>query len=230
MQGVIVLYCIYKVGTKADPLSSFTSTIVKSSSLLVVVAGFAAQEALGNIINGLFISVFKPFEIGDKIKLTSANLSGYIEDITIRHTVIRTFSNSRVIIPNSVMNKEIIENSHFKDLVSGNPLDIIVSYESDTDKAIQIVKDIISEHPDVRDMRTEEEKEAGKEKVEVFVRDLTNQGVQLRVTVWTEDIDTNFKVCSDLRLAIKKEFEANGITIPYDHTYIVGNIGVKHIK
>src|SRR5699024_2934568 len=95
--GIIIVYTLYQAGIKIDSLQTFITTVLASTSLLVVVAGFAAQEALSNVINGLFISMFKPFEIGDRIKLVSNNISGYVEDISLRHTIVRTFTNSRII-------------------------------------------------------------------------------------------------------------------------------------
>lgn len=216
INGIIIVYTLYQAGIKIPSLQGFITTVLASTSLLVVVAGFAAQEALSNVINGLFISMFKPFEIGDRIHIVAKDITGYIEDISLRHTIVRTFTNSRIIIPNSVMNKEMIENSHFKDSRASMWMDISISYNSNIKKAKKIMASIIGNHPLYLDIRSPEDIEAGVEKVVVVVRELGASGIALRSTVWTSNIDENFKACSDIREQLKEAFESNGIEIPYN--------------
>lgn len=223
IQGIVVIYSIFEIGMQFEGMSKFITTIVASSSFLVVVLGFAAQESLGNIINGIFISIFKPFEIGDRIRISSLNLTGYIEDITLRHTIIRTFNNSKLIVPNSSMNKEVLENFHFNDKRYGNFLDIQISFDSDIHKAIEIMSRVIEVHPNVIDMRTEEEKEKNDPVVGISVREIGENGIFLRATIWTDNVDSNFSTCSDLRIQIKKAFDSNHIEIA--HPYV--NVNLK---
>lgn len=215
LNGIFVVIGVILIGQQFEWSEKLLNVITTSSSLLVAVLGFAAQESLSNIINGVFISIFKPFEIGDRIKLLSNNITGTIEDISLRHTVIKTFNNSRVIVPNSVINKEMIENSHFKDNKAGNFLDIIISYDSDIELAMTIMSECIASHPLFIDMRTEEDIEKGEPLVQVLIRDLNESGVNLRANIWTDNVATNFKACSDLRLAILGKFKDNGINVPY---------------
>lgn len=221
IQAIVAICCTLFIFDMFESTRKFTNLILASSGLMVAVLGFAAQESIGNIINGLFISLFKPFEIGDRINLLNSNITGITEDISLRHTVLRTFSNSRVIIPNSVMNKEILENSHFKDTIAGNFLDITISYDSDINKAIEIIKSLVGNHTNYVDIRSEEEMH--NEKVEVLIRELGVNGIHLRTTVWTNDIGNNFKTCSDLRMSLLKEFKDNDIKIPYNHLEIIDN-------
>lgn len=219
VQGILVfstcLYILYQFPST----KSLISIILASSGLIVAVLGFAAQESLSNIINGLFITIFKPFEIGNRVKIQSTNLTGVIKNITLRHTVIHTFNNSTIIIPNSVMNKEIIENFHYEDSRFCMFLDITLKYNSDIAKAIAIMEETISKHPLYLDVRTEEEKRQGIPKVKVYARDLLTNGVTLRGMVWTADVNSNFQVCSDLRLdllmAFKNEPEIHFTYNPY---------------
>lgn len=181
------------------------------SGIAALAIGLAAQESLSNAFNGLFISIFKPFEVGDRVHLVNANLTGFIEDITLRHTVIRTFMNSRVIIPNSVINKELIENSNFCNPQASAFVDVIITYDSDVPRACEILADVIGNHPDFVDTRTPEKMSAPK--VPVFVRAIGLHGAELRASMWTETITNNFAACSDARIGIIREFEKNGIKI-----------------
>ena len=87
---VVVLFCIMKIGNQNQEFHEFSTTILTSSSLLVVVIGFAFQEGLSNIIHGIIISICHPFNIGDRVSLTvdGKNITGYIENITLHHTVV----------------------------------------------------------------------------------------------------------------------------------------------
>ena len=126
--------CVYFIGILAaleaiPGLSKVMSTILAGSGIIAIVVGLAAQESLGNIISGWFIGLFRPFEVGDRVRLVGYDITGKIEDITLRHTVIKTFTNSRVIVPNSKISSTIIENSHYIDERSSSFIDVYVSYE-----------------------------------------------------------------------------------------------------
>jgi len=192
--------------------SDAATALLAGSGLVVLTIGLAAQESLGNAFSGLFISMFKPFEVGDRVHLTNANITGFIEDITIRHTVIRTFMNSRIIIPNSVMNKELIENSNFCNPRASNFIDVIITYDSNVTSACEIIEAVIGGHPDFVDNRTPEQQKTAP-KVPVFVRALGLYGIELRASMWTATIANNFAACSDVRKNILSEFEAAGIRI-----------------
>ena len=192
--------------------SDAATALLAGSGIAALTIGFAAQESLGNAFNGLFISIFRPFEVGDRIHLTNANITGFIEDITIRHTVIRTFMNSRIIIPNSVMNQELIENSNFCNPQASAFIDVIITYESNVTKAIEILASVIGNHPEFVDTRTEAQKETDP-KVPVFIRALGLHGVELRASMWTSTISINFAACSDVRKGILQEFEKAEIRI-----------------
>ena len=150
--------------------------------------------------------------------ISSLGISGIVEDMTVRHTVIRTYHNSRMIIPNSVINKAIIENSNYNNDYIGNYMEIAVSYESDLELAMEVMRDTIASHPLVTDIRADQTEGS---KVNVAVKELGDDGIILKATVWTNSLDDNFAACSDIRRLIKKNFDANGISIPYRHVHVV---------
>ena len=220
---VVIIMAIYNVLVHFEFFKQFIGIIVTSSSLLVVILGFAAQEALGNMLNGLFISIFKPFDIGDRVKLVSMNLTGVIEDITLRHTVLRNAENKRLVIPNSKMNIEIIENSNLKEDAVCNFLDIDVAFDTDFDLAMETIRELVREHKYFKDRRTEEEKANNKDDVQIFAREIGPNSVILRTHIWTDTTGDNFEMCSDLRISIIKKFREMNIEIPYQTITLMGN-------
>ena len=192
--------------------SDAAAALLAGSGIVILAVGLAAQETLGNTFSGLFISMFKPFEVGDRINLTSQDITGFIEDITLRHTVIRTLTNSRIIVPNAIMNRELIENANFCNPRAANFIDVTITYDSDVAVACEIIANVIGNHPDFADNRTDEQKQTAV-KVPVFVRALGLYGVELRASMWTETIANNMAACSDVRKGILLEFENAGIKI-----------------
>ena len=186
------------------------TALFAGSGIVALVIGLALQEPLSNIFSGLILSISKPFEVGDRVHLVNAQITGTVEDITIRHTVIRSFLNSRIVVPNSVIKQELIENSHLTDRHASQFIDVTVTHESNIDVARKIIASVISEHPDFIDTRTEEEKNTT-ELVPVLVRAITLHGVELRASMWTASVITNFIACSDVRHGILMEFKKAGV-------------------
>ena len=212
IKGFIILVMIFKIGNLSQTFQSMAGSILMSSSLIVAVLAFAFQKSLEDLIAGFMISVFRPFEVGDRINFVNMQIVGYIEDISLRHTTIRTFTNSRLIVPNSVMNKEVLENSHIIDPVSGGFLDITIAYTADIDRAMEIMVECVESDKDVLDIRPINER-VGRHFTTVFINELSEYGVNLRVTIWTANVDLNFETVSRLRKEIVKRFVAEGIEI-----------------
>lgn len=213
--SVVAGICISGLFNTTKALSA---TLLTSSSLLVAIVGFAAQQVLADVVSGVMLSWSRPFNLGEKVNIASLGISGIVEDMTVRHKVIRTYHNSRMIIPNSVINKAIVENSNYNNDYIGNYMEISVSYESDLDLAISIMRETISGHPLVVDIRRDPK--TG-DKVGVSVKELADDGIILKSTVWTKNLDDNFNACSDIRRLIKKNFDEAGIQIPYRHLQVV---------
>ena len=100
--GIIaIIYSIPSVNHIGKTLFVLTTA---SSAIL----GFASQQAFSNIMDGIFLVLFKPFRIGDLTKVGTLN-EGYVEDITLRNTVIKDFGNKRIVIPNLLISTETIQ-------------------------------------------------------------------------------------------------------------------------
>lgn len=211
----IIAVMIYVAGIimMLDQIPQFNNnalaTLLTGSGIIALALSLAAQESLGNIINGMVISMSRPFEVGDRIHLVNGKITGYIEDMTMRHMVIRTFMNSRVIVPNSVVNKDMVENFNFLEKQADGFLDATITFDSDLDRAIEIMQDVVGAHPEFVDTRGPGQQD--QPKVAVSVRELSIYGVELRARVTTSFIDTNFSACSEIRIQIKKAFDAEGI-------------------
>ena len=114
-----------------------------------------------------------------------------------------------MIIPNSVLADEIVVNNYLEELETSYPLVFTIYPYDDIDKAIEIIKDVIKEN----------EQTIRKEEIEVLCSDISLEGVSLKVFIWTKYIEENFKVASDVRLSILKQFKENNIQISFNKGY-----------
>jgi len=218
-----ILYALGLLGILLQivPLQQYAVSLLAGSSVVAVVLGFAAQDAMANVVGGFFIAGFKPYTEGQLIKVPSQGITGTVEDITIRHTVIKTIDNARVIIPNSIMNSATIENLHYADMRSCNFLDIGVGYGADIELAKKIIVEEATAHPSCIDIRSDEEKAAGAPIVNIRCTALGASSVDLRAIIWSKDFGSGAAMLSDLRQSVKKRFDAEGVEIPFAYTNVI---------
>jgi len=201
-------------------LRTLASSLLAGAGILAVVVGFASQHALSNVISGIFIVIYKPFKVNDQI--TIRNMTGTIEDITLRHTVIRDFENRRIIIPNTLISQEYIINSHLYDDRICKWIDIPISFDSNLAKAKEIIREEILRHPLHLDVRTADQIQAGEPEVIVRVLRLNQYSVDLRGWAWAQNPPDAFVMACDLNEAIKYRFDAEpDIEIPYPHHTVI---------
>lgn len=202
-------------------LSAGMNKLMAAGGVLAVVGGLASQEALGSMVSGLMILAFKPFVIGDVVRCVDNDISGVVEEITLRHTAIRTYENKRVIVPNSVMNSSIIENADYEDSRVCTFLEIGVTYESDISRAKQLLSEVVARQPDFLDTRTPVQKDSGAPLVSVVVLALAESAVTLRASLWAKDNSTAFSLKCAVLEEIKSVYEQEGIGIAYPHLVVV---------
>ncbi len=219
--GLTYFFGIVAILFSIPGLENFTTTLVASSGILAIVIGFASQEALSNVISGILIAIFQPFKVNDVIKLNGKGIIGIVEDIDLRDTVIKTFNNQRVIIPNSVMNQEVIQNATINEKEICKFFEIGISYDSDIDKAKKIIREEALKHPLFFDNRTKKEKKDNIDPIKIKVINLGDSSVDIRAWVWTKDFGSAFALGCDLNESVKKRFDNEGIEIPFPHTTVV---------
>lgn len=213
-------------------LKHVAQSMLASAGILAVVVGFAAQQALANIVSGIFIVIFKPYRINDRLTIQD-RLRGIVEDINLRHTIIRDFENQRIIIPNSIISNEILVNSNYTDDKLCKFISIGISYGSDIDKAKQIMAEEVENHPLNIDVRTEEDIEKGAPRVMVRVVMLAESSVNLRAWAWAADPANAFVLECDVMESVKKRFDREGVVIPFPQrtlSYLDGKSEKAEVK
>lgn len=192
-----VLLFITAASVVGIPVTSFVTLLASAG----VAIGLALQGALSNLAGGVMILIFKPFVIGDYIEITSG--SGTVTDITVFYTKLCTPDNKLVTVPNGQLTSAAITNYSANDKRRVD-LTFTASYNSDTDKVISVLLDTARAHKLVLD------------DPEPFAalsaqRDSSLEFV-LRMWCKSEDYWT---VSFDIQSSVKKEFDLNGIEIPF---------------
>ncbi len=201
-------------------LEGIAKTALGGAGVIALIAGVASQEALSNLVGGVFIISFKPFKIGDVIKVTDA-MVGTVVDITLRHTVIRNFENKMIVIPNAIINKEKLINYDLGEMKICERIEIGISYDSNIDLAKKIIKEECEKHPLILDNRSEIDVLNKLPVVRVSLTSLNDSSVTLRAWVWARNFSNAFDMRCDLLESIKKRFDSEGIEIPFPYRTVV---------
>lgn len=163
--------------------------------------GFALQGSLANFAGGVLILIFKPFKVGDTIE--AQGFLGAVNEISILYTIVNTFDNRRIVIPNgSLSNATLVNVSIYEhrrcDMTFG------IGYDDDIDKAKSILKRLMEE--DKRSLTDPAPR--------ICVGGLGDSSVDLMFRVWVPTDDL-WPYYWDMQEKVKKAFDAEGITIPF---------------
>lgn len=195
--AVLAFSIIAALGQLGIQTASFVA-VVGAAGLAV---GLALQGSLANFAAGVLILIFRPFKIGDYIE--AAGQAGVVEKIMVFTTELLTTDNKKVIIPNSSVTGGPIMNYSAKDT---RRVDLVmgISYEDDIDRAKSIMHEVVT-----ADSRVLKDPAPT-----IAVSELADSSVNFVVRPWVATGDY-WDAYFGLTEAIKKRFDAEGISIPY---------------
>ncbi|MFT7113789.1 MAG: small conductance mechanosensitive channel [Candidatus Azotimanducaceae bacterium] len=201
-------------------LRALANSMLAGAGILAVAVGFASQHALSNIISGIFIIIFKPFRVNDRLQLKE-NVAGIVEDITLRHTVIRNYENRRVIIPNTLISQEVLINSDIIEEEICKIMEVGIGYGANIKLARKIIQEEALKHPSCIDNRNPEEIEQGEHPVMVRVVSWGDFSINLRIWVWAKDAPSAYVMGCELLESIKEGFDKEGVEIPFPYRNVI---------
>ncbi|MFB8792463.1 MAG: mechanosensitive ion channel [Potamolinea sp.] len=173
------------------------------ASVLGVGIGFGVQNITNNLISGLIITLERPIQVGDFIKV--GDLMGIVERVGSRSTEIRTLDQVTIIVPNSrFLEKEVINWSH-GDPVSRMRLSVGVAYGSDVDKVQTALLEAAKSHPEV--LLTPPP--------QVWFQQFGDSAIQFDLLVWTGEPKNQFRVKSDLYYRIEASLRRYKLEVPF---------------
>ncbi|RLI78596.1 mechanosensitive ion channel family protein [Archaeoglobales archaeon] len=182
------------------------SGLLVAGGIAGLVIGFASQSVVANLVSGLFLMIERPIRIGDQISIEG--VSGFVEDIHIFSTIIRTYDGIYIRIPNEKVFTSNITN-YVANVARRFEYLIGIRYADDADKAIEIIKKVIDAHPFALKNPSPT----------IFVDELGDSSVNIRVRIWAPST-VWYDVKMELLWKIKVELERNGIEIPFPQRVI----------
>lgn len=209
---IIFLIALVIIFRSIPGFQAFGNTLLTGAGILAAIIGFASQSAFSNIVSGVFLVIFRPFSVGDRVRIGQL-YNGDVEDITLRHTVIKDFENKRIVIPNTVISNEIIINSTIIDEKVCMFIEMNISLDADITQAQRIMQEEAISHPDCIDYRSEHERTKGEPQVMVRVMGFTEWATQLRAYVWARNPNEGFELKCELNKVIKQRFDQQGISL-----------------
>lgn len=195
--GLLTFVVLAALGVVGIQTTSFIA-VLGAAGLAV---GLALQGSLANFAAGFLLILFRPFKVGDFID--AAGVTGTVEAIQIFTTTLATPDNKTIIIPNSKLTGDNIINFTSKgtrraDMVFG------IGYGDDIDKARDIISDIL----------TGDERVFKDPPIQVAVSELADSSVNFVARAWVK-IEDYWNVVFDVTEAVKKRFDAEGVSIPF---------------
>jgi len=221
----VVIYATYCIGfltmlNQIPGMQQLSKTLLTGAGILAAAVGFGSQQAISNIVSGIFMVLFKPFRVGDHVSLGGDN-KGTVVDISLRHTTIKNSETRMIIVPNSLLNNQSVVNSSILNPATCAFVEVSIGFGSDMNRAMAIMQEEAMNHPLLIDHRSKTEKENDKPQVVVRVIEWTASSINLRAWAWAANADNAFVLKCDLLQSIKERFDYEGIEIPYPYTNVI---------
>jgi small conductance mechanosensitive channel len=192
-------------------LRSVGTALLASVGVASIVVGLAAQNTLGNIVAGISLIIYRPFQVDDQIQVTAPTglETGVVESLSLGYTVLRTFDHRRAVIPNSIMATQATVNLTSRDLKVILALPISIGYGADLDVARSILLALAREHADVASV------------VDCPVTQLGGSAVTLTLRAWCPNADAAKRAQFDLYERAKRRFDEAHIEIPFPYQNVI---------
>lgn len=211
LKAIIVILVAALVYAALIPgLRAIFGTLLASAGVTAIVLGIAAKSTLANLISGMALAIYRPFRIGDKVMIEGEY--GEIEDITLRHTVVRTWEHKRLLIPNERIDNMSIINYSITDPKMLCRVEIRVSYDTDLDLASRVLVDEAERCP---------HRDSAAEAPWTRVVEHEDFGVRIRVYMWVPDVDAAWQGRFWLFENIRKRLAKENIEIPVPYRTIL---------
>lgn len=214
----IVIFLAAQWVVMSSPITQpFGRVLFQGTTVIAAVAGFAAQPVIADLICGMMLSATKPFDIGDRIELEDGT-AGIVKDITLRHVTLQDIDTIVRIIPNSKLNGMKLLNMSLKNGVRSVHMRFNVSYDTDVDRAIEVIGRAVRESP--HSIPGKPSGDGGQYGPVYFIK-YDDSSLVMATTVYYNPTSPTEAVKSDVNSRVKRALDENGIEIPYPHVSVV---------
>ena len=202
--GAVLRYTLLTIGVIAilSQLGVDTASLMGSVGVVGLTVGFAARDALSNVISGLFILWDRPFVIGDLIEIEG--LYGRVDRITMRSTRVVTPDGKMLAIPNTtVVNTTVASYTNFPHLRLD--IDVTVGVEEDLGRIRQVLLELCEGEPFHDETPPS-----------VVMTAINDYNVALQLRAWLRDESPHLKARLELRERVFEALREAGVNMPFE--------------
>ncbi|MGM0768600.1 MAG: mechanosensitive ion channel family protein [Pseudomonadota bacterium] len=192
---------ILLVISAASMIGIATTSFIAVIGAAGLAIGLALQGSLANFAGGVLILIFKPFKVGDTIE--AEGFLGAVAEISILYTVVNTFDNRRIVIPNGSLSNATLVNVSIYDKRRCD-MTFGIGYDDDIDTAKAICQRLFEE----------DERSLMDPPPRICVGGLGDNSVDIMFRAWVATDDL-WPYYWDMQEKVKKAFDAEGISIPF---------------
>ncbi len=212
--GVIVFLIGVYIILRVLGLTQLALTIVGGTGLIGLAVGLAFRDITENFLASIFLSIQRPFETSDLVEV--AGVTGYVQQLNMRTTVLMTLDGNLVQIPNATVYKSNLRN-YTTNCNRREQFEIGIGYDDVISDAQEIAREVLSAHPAV--LKDPEPW--------VLAENLGNATITLRVYFWINGHEYSWlKVRSSLIRLVKRAYQDKGISMPDEAREVVFPQGV----
>ncbi|WP_051957741.1 mechanosensitive ion channel family protein [Desulfobacter vibrioformis] len=179
-----------------------TASLAVAFGALGIGIGFGLQNIFNNFISGIILLFERPIQVGDDVEVNGVWAN--VRKINVRSTIVQTYDNASLIIPNADLISNQVTNWSFKDKRIRRKISVGVAYGSDVELVRTILLQIAGDVPNVLGYPTPD----------VLFTDFGDSALTFVVRLWT-DIDHMLAVDTEIRFRIDKQFRENNIEISF---------------
>ncbi|MEX2309738.1 MAG: mechanosensitive ion channel family protein [Pirellulales bacterium] len=212
--GVFVFLAGTYVVLRISGLTQLALTVIGGTGLIGLAVGIAFRDITENFLASIFLSMQRPFETGDLVEV--AGVTGYVQQLNIRTTVLMTLDGNLVQVPNATVYKSTLRN------FTANPnrrenFVVGIGYDDAIDEAQEVARKVLADHPAV----------LNDPEPWVLADDLGKATVNLRIYFWLNGKENSWlKVRSSVIRLVKRAFQQHGISMPDEAREVVFPRGI----
>ena len=215
--GLVFLLGIYAI-LRVMGLTQLALTVVGGTGLIGLAVGIAFRDITENFLASIFLSIQRPFEPDDLIEV--AGVTGYVQQLNMRTTVLMNLDGNVVQIPNATVYKSNLRN-YSTNCNRREVFEIGIGYDDTISEAQELARRILMDHPAVLD----------DPEPSVLVDSLGASTVNLKLYFWLNGRENSWlKVRSSVIRLVKREFQQHGITMPDAAREIIFPDGVPLVR
>ncbi len=201
----IVIYSLWVLAiyTGINILGIDLSSLAFMAGALGIGIGFGLQNIVNNFVSGIVLLFDPSIQVGDMVQIGED--WGTVDRINMRTTIVQSFDNAALIIPNSQMLSNRVTNWSYKDPKVRRQVDVGVAYGSDVQLVRTVLLEIVHDMPEIMD-------DPGPR---VDFSDFADSALIFRVRFWITSPNFWLTAPTELRFRIDEEFKKHGIEIAF---------------